>query len=286
MFRYKQRTCGFSLAVKSVEHKHTHSANKLTHLYLSCVWQDEKLTRCAEGVMFPIKPVLLSFWWGVKPQKTPTCCPDLSCPVLYCPILSCPSCPWLPWPIRDSHTETCHAEVLLKDRGRCLLHPSVSVCLCPPLHPALALLTLFSSPLLSLAAPGAAPLLFIHPKHCWGTPACVLMHHYGRHHGIGFSSLPLQPHLLLPAWHDCSPPKLPTLAPVCVLSSLLHSCCLFVVFYTLPTILSVPPLWLCVDVVLFLLQFCLFIECPVALFLLHVLYLTPCLVFTLTHPPK
>lgn len=155
----------------------------------------------------------------VDPHATPTCCPHLSCPVLSCPVLSHPSCPWLPWPIRDSHTETCHADVLVKDRGRCLPQP-VSLCvpLSPLLNPALALLTLFSSPpssvSLSLAAPGAAPLLFIHPKHCWGTPAWVLMHRYGRHHGIGSSSPPSLKPNFLPGM-IASSSKLPV-SPPCV----------------------------------------------------------------------
>ena len=109
------------------------------------------LPQCSKCVMFPVKPLLLLFRWGgwIPMQLLPAVltCPVLSCPVLSCPVLSCPSCPWLPWPIWDSHTETCHADVLLKDRGRCLPQP-VSLCvpLSPLLNPALALLTLFSSP--------------------------------------------------------------------------------------------------------------------------------------------
>lgn len=55
------------------------------------------------------------------------------------------------------------------------------------------------------------------------------MHRYGRHHGIGFDSLPLQSHLLLPAWHDRfpPPPKLPVLSPrVCAVLPAACSCCL------------------------------------------------------------
>lgn len=133
MFRYKQRTCGFSLAVKSVEHKHTHSANKLTHLYLSCVWQDEKLTRCAEGVMFPIKPVLLSFWWGVKPPKNSYLLswPVLSCTVLSYPVLSVMPLAALAHP-RQSHRDlSCRSP---PERQRALSAPPISLCV--PLSPA------------------------------------------------------------------------------------------------------------------------------------------------------
>lgn len=147
MFVYKRRMCGWHSTIRSQEYgKQVYACKLKLHL-----------TQCSKCVMFPFQPVLLLFWLGVNTHATPTCCPDLSwsvltCPVLICPVLSCPSCPWLRWPIWDSHTETCHhAGVLLKDRGRCLLHLSVSVCLCPPLNPALALLTLFSSPFLSLS---------------------------------------------------------------------------------------------------------------------------------------
>lgn len=88
----------------------------------------------SDCAMFPVKPVPIEF-----PCKSYLLsCPFLSCPVLSCPDLTwpdltCLSCPWLPWLIWDSHTETYHADVLLTDRGRCLLH---CLSLCVPLPPA------------------------------------------------------------------------------------------------------------------------------------------------------
>lgn len=114
----------------------------------------------------------------------------LSCSilVLFCPVLSSflllamPLAVWLLW---NSHTGACSAQVLLTDRGRWLLTNPV----CVPLSPCLTLLTLSSSPscfflspfflLYLLAAPGSASILFIHPKHCRGTPAWISMHGSG-----------------------------------------------------------------------------------------------------------
>ncbi len=261
-------------------------------MHLSCICQDEKLTQCWQNVWCFLWN-LFSYcsdgeWIPLQLLPAVLTCPVLSCPVLSCPVLSCASCPWLPWPIRDSHTETCHADVLLKDRGRCLLHPSVSVCLCPPLNPALALLTLFSSPLLSLAAPGAAPLLFIHPKHCWGTPAWVLMHRYGRHHGISFYSLPLQPHpltsclaWLLPPYTSHPFPCVRAVLPAALLLSLRGF------LHTTHNPFCSSSLFLCgCGLVMFFSWFCLVVKmscCP------HSGTRTvsnPRLVSTLTLPPK
>lgn len=91
-------------------------------------------------------------------------------------------------------------------------------------------------------------------------------------------SLPPQLHSLRSAWHDCFPPiNFLSFLLWCVLSCLLPSCCLSAIFHTLPTILSVPTsLFLCgCGPVMFYIWFCLVVKKhPVALILVHVLYLT------------
>lgn len=149
----------FYLAIRS--HEYTHLANKVIDSEVWCSpWN---LFSCSfDGKWIPV-------------QLLPAVLTCLSCPVLFCP-----SFPWLPWPTWDSHTETNHTDVLLTDRGRCLL---LCFSLCVPLSPAQpgfgSVNPLLFSPPLSVTAPGAAPLLFIHPKHCWGTPAWVLMQRSG-----------------------------------------------------------------------------------------------------------
>lgn len=71
-----------------------------------------------------------------------------------------------------------------------------------------------------------------------------------------------------------SPPKLHILSLVCacVLSCLLPSCCLSVVFNTRSPFLLSGFVWMWSCYVL--LQHCLVVKCPVALTLKHILYLT------------
>lgn len=122
-------------------------------------------------------------------RATPTCCPHLSSPVLTCPVLSCPVFPvaarHAPWLHSATVTQRPVTQVSSRQtegdvRGSSFA--SVSVCLCAPPPPLLCprarpgfgsvnpLLFFLPWPLLSfslsLMAPGAAPLLFIHPKHC------------------------------------------------------------------------------------------------------------------------
>lgn len=106
----------------------------------------------SDCAMFPVKPVPIEF-----PCKSYL----LSCPFLSCPVLSFLSSPDLTWPLchapgclGPSETVTQRPITQMSSRqteGAACFTASVSVCLCPPLNPALALLTLFSSPLLSLS---------------------------------------------------------------------------------------------------------------------------------------
>lgn len=105
------------------------------------------------GTSSPI--VLVGEWIPMQhlPAVLTFIIPLLSCPV--CHALGClgPS---------ETVTETCHADVLLRDGGRCLLHPSVSVCLCTPAQPGFGSVKplLFSPPLSRGTRRGSPP---VHP---------------------------------------------------------------------------------------------------------------------------
>lgn len=119
--------------------------------------------------------------------------------------------------------------------------PIQSVCLCPLLNLPLTLLTFFSSPscfflslfssLYLLTAPGSASLLFIHPKHCWGTLAWISKHDSG--------ALSRTNHI---------PYFLPYMTAPCRSFVMFadHPAISLSVF---PTFFSVPPLCVCMDVV-------------------------------------
>lgn len=212
--------------------------------------------------MFPVKPVFLLFWRG-ELCETPPCCLDQSSPLLLSffllsrLVLSVTPFAALAHP-RQSHRDlSCRCA---PERQRVL--STLPASLCVPLSPAQpgfgSVNPLLFSPPLSLVAPGAAPLLFIHPKHCWGTPACVLMHCYDHHGGIGFYSIPFLPGMI-------AFPLNFLLFPLCVCCP---ACCIPAV-YTLPTILSVPPLCFCVDVDLLYSfhWFCLVVKNPVNIIL-------------------
>lgn len=189
---------------------------------LICSCQETKWNDVWTVWLSCVKPLLQLIWWRLNPIETPTCCPDLSCAFLSRLVLPCPPRPWLRRPIYDSHTETRDLDVL-NDRG---LPLSISVCLCPLLNPAFgSVKPLLFSPPFSLAAPGAAPFLFIHPKHCWGTPACVVMH---RNHGISRCFILLVQHL----W-------IPVVSVMCFcasVSSCLLFLCIFLVLFGYPSV--------------------------------------------------
>lgn len=154
--------------------------------------------------------------------------------VFSCPVLPCSSYPWLPRPIYNSHTETCQPDIL-NYRGRCLPALSVSVCLCPLLSPAFGYVKplLFFLPF-SLAAPGAASLLFIHPKHCWGTPACVGMQ---RNRGISHCASIFLQHPWIPALHACPLFSCHLLVCVCLVLPAVSKC--FIFFSAIPVFVCI-----------------------------------------------
>jgi len=222
-------------------------------------WKMGDVLNCETSSPIALKPYLLSW------------------PVLTCPV---PSCPLLPWLMRQSHRDLSGRYPPERQRT-----PSASpVRLCVPLSP---------------ARPGFGsvnPLLFSPPsRHQARPPSCsstlsiaeVLLHVF---EGIVSDSflLPSSPTALLSSCLEWLLPPFPPNFISFPLCACCPACCTAAVswwcFYTLPTILSVCPFCLlCVcGLVVFSSNVCLVVKCPVAFGLEHALYLTLAL-FPHTH---
>lgn len=140
-------------------------------------------------------PIGYKTCWGVRPLFCSYLLSWPDPPLSY--LLSCPVCP----PLGCLAPSEAGGAVLTCTHQS--LSASVPACSSP------LTLFLFSSSFFCVA-PGAAPLLFIHPKHCRGTPACVRMHPYGPSSClISFSEL-------TSAWHDFLPPSFSPQLCLCV----------------------------------------------------------------------